>query len=165
MSTKLNATKSSLKPQSETDESQSTQKQPSFEEKINSIIETMESKYTSNLTDRHVDEIQNLIKEMNSNNYAFYYRELESLAHLISLQFQRIIHGQREFLPVLLSIVLCGVIEYTTSIYLEYVNHLKYWDYFHVVELDKALAVDETTKEQNRDRLISIFSKDKQYRK
>lgn len=87
------------------DESQSTQKQPSFEEKINSIIETMESKYTSNLTDRHVDEIQKLIKEMNSNNYAFYYRELESLAHLISLQFQRIIHGQREFLPVLLSLV------------------------------------------------------------
>ena len=42
---------------------------------------------------------------------------------------------------------------------------LKYWDYFHVVELDKALAADETTKEQNRDRLISIFSKDKQYRK
>ena len=105
MSTKLNATKSSLKPQSETDETQSTQKQPSFEEKINSIIETMESKYTSNLTDRHVDEIQKLIKEMNSNNYAFYYRELESLAHLISLQFQRIIHGQREFLPVLLSLV------------------------------------------------------------
>ena len=42
---------------------------------------------------------------MNSNNYAFYYRGLENLSHLISLQFQRIIHGQKEFLPVLLSIV------------------------------------------------------------
>ena len=29
----------------------------------------------------------------------------------------------------LLSILLCGIIEYGTSIYLELVNHQKYWDY------------------------------------
>ena len=77
------------------------QKQPFFIDKINNIIETMESKYTSNLTDRHVDETQKLVKEMNENNYAFYYKELESLAHLCSLQFKRILDGKKEFLNVL----------------------------------------------------------------
>ena len=29
----------------------------------------------------------------------------------------------------LLSVILCGIIEYGTSVYLELVNHLRYWDY------------------------------------
>ena len=87
------------------EESEVLQKQPSFLDKINNIIETMESKYTSNLTDRHVDEIQKLINEMKTNNYAFYYSELQSLAHLFTLQFQRILKGKKEFLPVIISLV------------------------------------------------------------
>jgi uncharacterized protein YpuA (DUF1002 family) len=54
------------------EENEVLQKQPLFLDKINNIIETMESKYTSNLTDRHVDEILKLINEMNANNYAFH---------------------------------------------------------------------------------------------
>ena len=50
------------------EENEVLQKQPLFLDKINNIIETMESKYTSNLTDRHVDEILKLINEMNANN-------------------------------------------------------------------------------------------------
>ena len=99
-------TKGKIPPQ---EESEVLQKQPSFLDKINNIIETMESKYTSNLTDRHVDEIQKLINEMKTNNYAFYYSELQSLAHLFTLQFQRILKGKKEFLPVIISLVeLCN---------------------------------------------------------
>ena len=46
------------------DGTQVQKQQVSFLDKINNIIETMESKYTLNLTDRHVDETQKLIKEM-----------------------------------------------------------------------------------------------------
>ena len=88
-----------------TEETEVLQKQPLFLDKINNIIETMESKYTSNLTDRHVDEIQKLVNEMNSNEYAFHYCELQSLAHLFTLQFQRIQQGKKEFLPVILALV------------------------------------------------------------
>ena len=91
--------------QANEDSDQGNQKQPFFIDKINNIIETMESKYTSNLTDRHVDETQKLVKEMNENNYAFYYKELESLAHLCSLQFKRILDGKKEFLNVLINLV------------------------------------------------------------
>ena len=87
------------------EENEVLQKQPLFLDKINNIIETMESKYTSNLTDRHVDEILKLVNEMNTNNYAFHYCELQSLAHLFTLQFQRILKGKKEFLPVILSLV------------------------------------------------------------
>ena len=87
------------------EENEVLQKQPLFLDKINNIIETMESKYTSNLTDRHVDEILKLINEMNANNYAFHYCELQSLAHLFTLQFQRILKGKKEFLPVILALV------------------------------------------------------------
>ena len=92
-------------PQGEEDGAQIQKQQVSFQEKINNIIETMESKYTSNLTDRHVDETQKLIKEMEENNFSFYYLELESLSHLISLQFKRVLNGKKEFLDVLLSLV------------------------------------------------------------
>ena len=91
--------------QGEEDGAQIQKQQVSFQEKINNIIETMESKYTSNLTDRHVDETQKLIKEMEENNFSFYYLELESLSHLISLQFKRVLNGKKEFLDVLLSLV------------------------------------------------------------
>ena len=87
------------------EESEVLQKQPLFLDKINNIIETMESKYTSNLTDRHVDEIQKLVNEMNTNNYAFHYCELQSLAHLFTLQFQRILKGKKEFLQLKFVIV------------------------------------------------------------
>ena len=92
-------------PQMEEDGAQMQKQQVSFQDKINNIIETMESKYTSNLTDRHVDETQKLIKEMEENNFSFYYLELESLSHLISLQFKRVLNGKKEFLDVLLSLV------------------------------------------------------------
>ena len=91
--------------QIEEDGTQMQKQQISFLDKLNNIIETMESKYTCNLTDRHVDETQKLIKEMNENNYSFYYLELESLSHLISLQFKRVLDGKKEFLDVLLSLV------------------------------------------------------------
>ena len=84
---------------------QSQKQQPSFETKIMNIIETMESKYTSNLTDRHVDETQKLVNEMLTKNYSFYYRELESLSHLCKLQFQKVLEGKEEFLDCLLAIV------------------------------------------------------------
>ncbi|MCQ2815674.1 MAG: hypothetical protein MJ252_00260 [archaeon] len=88
------------------DDGEQTQKQqPSFEDRILSIIETMESKYTSELTDRHVDETTKLVNEMNANNFAFYYKELESLAHLCKLQFEKVLKGKKEFLDCLLAIV------------------------------------------------------------
>ena len=93
------------KNQTEDDGEQVQKQQPCFEERILSIIETMESKYTSNLTDRHVDETTKLVHEMNENNFAFYYRELESLAHLCKLQFQKVLEGKKEFLDCLLAIV------------------------------------------------------------
>ena len=100
----MSSTQKNLQPVDD-DGSQMQKQQISFQEKINNIIETMESKYTLNLTDRHVDETQKLIKEMNENNYSFYYLELESLSHLISLQFKRVLTGKKEFLEVLLSLV------------------------------------------------------------
>ena len=102
--TKLNPILTKTKTQTQ-EENEVLQKQPLFLDKINNIIETMESKYTSNLTDRHVDEILKLINEMNANNYAFHYCELQSLAHLFTLQFQRILKGKKEFLPVILALV------------------------------------------------------------
>ncbi len=42
---------------------------------------------------------------------------------------------------------------------------LKYWDYFQVVELEKAPVFDGSTPKENRERLVSLFNKEKQYRK
>lgn len=50
----------------------------------------MESKYTNKLIDRHCDTIQKLIDEMNVNNYSFFYKDLETLSHLVTLLFKRI---------------------------------------------------------------------------
>lgn len=65
----------------------------------------MESKYTAELTDRHVDVIQKLVDEMNANNYAFFYKDLQTLAKLISITFQRILDGKTEFIEELISLI------------------------------------------------------------
>lgn len=69
----------------------------------------MESKYTSDLTDRHCDAIQKLEDEMTSNNYAFYYKDLKILAKLISLMFNRVKEGKEELVNHLnMLIYLCN---------------------------------------------------------
>lgn len=69
-----------------------------FSHKLKGIIELMESKYTQNLTDRHCDAIQKLEDEMISNNYAFFYKNLEDLSNLISIMFKRVLEGKEELI-------------------------------------------------------------------
>ncbi len=42
---------------------------------------------------------------------------------------------------------------------------LKYWDYFQVVELERAPVEAENAKEANRDKFIALLNKNKQYKK
>jgi hypothetical protein len=79
--------------------------QVNFEERLKKIIEMMESKYTYDLTDRHVDTIQKLMDEMNTKEYAFYYKDLQTLSTLISTVFQRITSGKHDLIPQLISLV------------------------------------------------------------
>lgn len=72
--------------------------QVNFTDKLNKIIDLMESKYTSELTDRHCDAIQKLEDEMTSNNYAFYYKDLHPLSRLISIMFDRVKKGKEELI-------------------------------------------------------------------
>ena len=134
------------------DGTQVQKQQVSFLDKINNIIETMESKYTLNLTDRHVDETQKLIKEMNENNYSFYYLELESLSHMISLQFKRVLSGKREFLDVLLSIVeICNrpFLKQKTSDELNYVPKT-----VHLLNALSEILQEDLSKDQTMYRLF-----------
>jgi len=50
-----------------------------------------------------------------------------------------------------------GIVSYTFNI--------KYWDYFQIVELDYSPDIEEISKEENRERLVSMFNKEKQYRR
>lgn len=52
----------------------------------------------------------------------------------------------------------------TSNGLISYHIDLKYWDYFQIVELDKVIE-DEVTKEENREKFISLLNKDKQYKK
>lgn len=79
--------------------------QVNFEERLKKIIELMESKYTYDLTDRHVDIIQKLMDEMNTKEYAFYYKDLQTLSTLISIVFQRITLGKYDLIPQLISLI------------------------------------------------------------
>ncbi len=74
--------------------------QVNFTDKLEKIIELMESKYTRDLTDRHCDAIQKLEDEMTSNNYAFYYKDLQPLSNLISIMFNRVVKEGKEELIV-----------------------------------------------------------------
>ena len=76
-----------------------------FINKIQKIIEMMESKYTAELTDRQVDAIHRLVDEMNSNKCSFFYRDLQTLSNLISITFKRILEGKSEFIDELISII------------------------------------------------------------
>ena len=51
----------------------------------------IESKYTFELSDRQSDAIKKLVDEMNSKNFAFFYKDLKTLAKLINLTFKRIL--------------------------------------------------------------------------
>lgn len=80
-----------------------------FTEKLDTIIELMESKYTEDLTDRHCDAIQKLIDEMITNNFAFYYKDLLSLSKLISIVFDRVKLGKEELITSInMLILLCN---------------------------------------------------------
>lgn len=80
-----------------------------FTEKLDTIIELMESKYTEDLTDRHCDAIQKLIDEMITNNFAFYYKDLLSLSKLISIVFNRVKQGKEELITSInMLILLCN---------------------------------------------------------
>ena len=46
-----------------------------------------------------------------------------------------------------------------------YSFNIKYWDYFQIVELDYSPITEEISKEENRERLISMIDKEKQYRR
>lgn len=63
-------------------------------EKIQNIIHLMESHYTKELTERHSEAIEKLIKEMIDNSYAFYYKDLDSLSELIYIMFSRVKEGK-----------------------------------------------------------------------
>ena len=148
--------------QIEEDGTQMQKQQISFLDKLNNIIETMESKYTCNLTDRHVDETQKLIKEMNENNYSFYYLELAPLSHLISLQFKRVLDGKKEFLDVLLSLVeICNrpFLKQKTSDELNYVPKT-----VHLLNAFSEILQENLGKEEKTKFLCPDFG-EKQWRK
>ncbi len=48
---------------------------------------------------------------------------------------------------------------------IDYNIDLRYWDYFQIVELDKAVIDLDIDKKEKKERLISLFQKEKQYRK
>ena len=50
----------------------------------------MESKYTSELFDRHSSLIKKLSLDMQTKNYSFYYKDLATLAKLITLLHSKI---------------------------------------------------------------------------
>lgn len=56
----------------------------------------MESKYTADLFDRHSSLIKKLSDEMQMKNYSFYYKDLSTLAKLISLLHSKI-KGEKAF--------------------------------------------------------------------
>lgn len=65
----------------------------------------MESKYTLDLTDRHVDAIEKLTDEMNADNFAFYYKDLQILSRLISIIFNRIKLEKSALIPCLICLI------------------------------------------------------------
>ena len=61
---------------------------------IQKIIDMIESKYTADLFDRHSTMIKKLSDEMISKNYSFYYKDLPTLAKLITLLHTKIKDGK-----------------------------------------------------------------------
>ena len=57
------------------------------------------------MTDRQVDAIDKLAEEMNQNNHSFYYKDLPTLAKLISLIYNKITKGKTELLPELIYLI------------------------------------------------------------
>ena len=54
----------------------------------------IESKYTADLFDRHSSMIKKLSDEMISKNFSFYYKDLSTLAKLITLLHSKIKDGK-----------------------------------------------------------------------
>ena len=54
----------------------------------------IESKYTSELSDRQSDAIKKLVDEMNNNNFAFFYKDLHTLSKLINITFKRVLENK-----------------------------------------------------------------------
>ncbi len=80
--------------------------QTNYCDKLVKIIEMMESRYTSEVTDRHVDAIEKLVDEMEANKSAFYYKDLQTISKLFSLIFDRIKNqGKSELIPQLISLI------------------------------------------------------------
>jgi hypothetical protein len=101
-----------------------------YEEKLMKIIDMMESKYTAELTDRHVDAIQKLTDEMNAHNSAFYYKDMMTLSKLILIMYNRIKLGKKILIPQLIAIIrICNrpFLKQKTSDELNYVPQTVYF--------------------------------------
>ena len=57
----------------------------------------IESKYTSELSDRQSDAIKKLVDEMNNNNFAFFYKDLHTLSKLINITFKRVLENKVKY--------------------------------------------------------------------
>jgi hypothetical protein len=118
-----------------------------FEVKIMKIIELMESKYTSELTDRQLEALQKLVDEMNANKSAFSYKDLQTLARLISIVFKMIQSGKSVFIEELISIVeICNkpFVKEKTSDELNYVPKTVY-----LLNSFCAILQNENLKDEN----------------
>ncbi len=54
----------------------------------------IESRYTSELSDRQSDAIKKLVDEMNINSFSFFYKDLQTLAKLINITFKRVLENK-----------------------------------------------------------------------
>ena len=66
----------------------------------------IESKYTADLFDRHSSMIKKLSDEMISKNYSFYYKDLSTLAKLITLLHTKIKEGKVQVVGVIVGAVM-----------------------------------------------------------
>jgi len=61
---------------------------------LKDIIQLFESRHTEQLSDRHAEAISQLCIQYNASESAFYYRQLEELALILSLIHKSLVNGK-----------------------------------------------------------------------